>query len=643
MAELENVNTEQARQDLENLKALVRKINEFITELHKDISALVGTESFSDEGDKTIDQLEKKKKEITDLYKQLAARMTNDGLKKALQAEGDMFNAFLSTLFEKNESFIKLFEDSSAGSFKALKSNLKEVDELLDYAEGKKDAKLPEGISEEDAQKLKGDPKQIKELRKALRELRGEFRQTGDMEEFEKAFKNLFKAIRSGNKNDLGGALIGLESSFSKVKNSITQIGGSLDQIFGHKIGHAVNQTMELVGATMSVGKGVGQMFSGDILGGITSVVSGVATFFKMGKKVRSENMEMRRALDAKELDATLGLYDLNRERRQNYDWRQKPSQSTLSYLTGKGEQLTQQSRANEREQAELMEKLSGTSYITSETFRHGTWFRKGKVITEWEQIGKMSWEQIEELAASGKLSEEGKKYYEALKKAKEEGDELADRQEEYLKEMQEAYTGTTNEKIVTSIVEGFKAGKRSAADFADTFEELMKGAVIAALSLKADEKVRDWFDAFGEATDDGTLTTDEQKELKKMWDAIIAGLSEDAENLEKVTGIKIGGSSRAEGVTGQLKAEMTEGTASQLVGLWTMTASDTRLIREATMFSRQHLSDILQQSYLIEHNTALTAENTLQTVNSLTAGFGKLDSRLASIETHTRGYTGRG
>ena len=82
---------------------------------------------------------------------------------------------------------------------------------------------------------------------------------------------------------------------------------------------------------------------------------------------------------------------------------------------------------------------------------------------------------------------------------------------------------------------------------------------------------------------------------------------------------------------------------ASQLVGLWTMTASDTRLIREATMFSRQHLSDILQQNYLIEHNTALTAANTLQTVNSLTDGFGKLDKRLESIESNTRGYTGRG
>lgn len=36
-----------------------------------------------------------------------------------------------------------------------------------------------------------------------------------------------------------------------------------------------------------------------------------------------------------------------------------------------------------------------------------------------------------------------------------------------------------------------------------------------------------------------------------------------------------------AEGVTGQLQAAMTEGTASQLVGLWNTTASDVRAIRD--------------------------------------------------------------
>ena len=37
--------------------------------------------------------------------------------------------------------------------------------------------------------------------------------------------------------------------------------------------------------------------------------------------------------------------------------------------------------------------------------------------------------------------------------------------------------------------------------------------------------------------------------------------------------------SSRVQEVTGQLQAAMTEGTASQLVGLWNMTASDVRAI----------------------------------------------------------------
>lgn len=36
-------------------------------------------------------------------------------------------------------------------------------------------------------------------------------------------------------------------------------------------------------------------------------------------------------------------------------------------------------------------------------------------------------------------------------------------------------------------------------------------------------------------------------------------------------------------GVTGQLQAAMTEGTASQLVGLWNMTSLDVRALRDMT------------------------------------------------------------
>lgn len=103
-------------------------------------------------------------------------------------------------------------------------------------------------------------------------------------------------------------------------------------------------------------------------------------------------------------------------------------------------------------------------------------------------------------------------------------------------------------------------------------------------------------------------------------------------------------------GVTGQLQEAMTEGTASQLVGLWNMTANDIRMMKNLTseqlaLCSAMNLNvgEVLRQQYLIEMNTRRTADNTAGTVEELKSGFLRLDGRLKTIDENTRGYTGRG
>ena len=103
-------------------------------------------------------------------------------------------------------------------------------------------------------------------------------------------------------------------------------------------------------------------------------------------------------------------------------------------------------------------------------------------------------------------------------------------------------------------------------------------------------------------------------------------------------------------GVTGELQAAMTEGTASQLVGLWNMTAMDIRSMlnltqQQVSLFLSMNLNvnEVLRQQYLIEYNTRRTAENSWETLEELKTGFTRLDSRLQKIDTNTQGYTGRG
>ena len=103
-------------------------------------------------------------------------------------------------------------------------------------------------------------------------------------------------------------------------------------------------------------------------------------------------------------------------------------------------------------------------------------------------------------------------------------------------------------------------------------------------------------------------------------------------------------------GVTGELKAEMTEGTASELVGLWNMTALDIRslltLSNEHFIECRAHLANIANiyaQIIEINSNTKATATNTGTLIDKLTEGIKSLENKLEDIKKNTKGYNGRG
>lgn len=111
---------------------------------------------------------------------------------------------------------------------------------------------------------------------------------------------------------------------------------------------------------------------------------------------------------------------------------------------------------------------------------------------------------EIEELHAQGRLNEEAEVWYKLWSQANEERTDLLQKEEEELERVRELTTGSSYSAITDFIIEGFKAGKRSVADFADTFEHLMQNAVLSALSLKADDKMCQWYEDFAAVGEDG-------------------------------------------------------------------------------------------------------------------------------------------
>lgn len=446
-----------------------------------------------------------------------------------------------ASVLQATDTWKLITEDASKKSIKNIRDILAQAQELYDYLDGKEGAKLPENVNSQDVEKLKGDKGFMKNLKGIISTKTDDLSKKNPFEGFIAKSGNLFDSLKSGKPEEIQKGIDGLGESFRGCTAFLNGMGTSLGQVFGEDVSYAINQAMGLAQSVFDVGSGAARIASGDILGGISSMVSGISSIFAMGKKTKAENEKVRKQLEANERKSYLAEFEINELYRQRYEWAKKIGESTLQHIQRQGEELDKQAKANQREQDELWEKLTGTKYKQSETYEHGTWFRKAKINTEWESLQGKSWEEIELLAAAGKLSDEGMQYYEALKKAKEEGDDLATRQEEYMESVRETFTGTSYDSFVSSIVDGFKAGKRSAEDFANSFEELMKGAVSSSIQMMADKESRKFYEEWAALADDEDGLTDEDiNTLRAKYQELMERITEKGEQAEKITGVSV-------------------------------------------------------------------------------------------------------
>ncbi len=160
-----------------------------------------------------------------------------------------------------------------------------------------------------------------------------------------------------------------------------------------------------------------------------------------------------------------------------------------------------------------------------------------------------------------------------------------------------ELLTGMTTDALVNSIVDGVKQGKRSIEDFAGTFEEMMRNAVIRSLVLdRLSEPLGEIIDMVFEASQQaGGITSQDINNFTEFWENEIGGpLAAIGDTLDQLPFLA---STIDEQLSGAIKG-ITEQTAGIIAGQMT-----------AMRMSQSRQVDILnnQLSYLagIERNTS--------------------------------------
>ena len=458
------------------------------------------------------------RKDVALLRSRINDNSTEEEKKQIEEAVKARTEAYGNALMKESDMFTKLFSDLS-------RESTKELEGLLDKAKGTD---------------LTGfSPKDIKVFQDAIRKLEDELRERNPFKALSSDFKSLIKDIKEGK--DLKGSLESFEKSFSGAKDYINDLGESLGQVFGEDVEYAINQSMELAQSIFDVGTGIAKLTQGDILGGISGIFKGIGSIFSMGKKVKEMNRKAREEQQKYYDEALQGEMEYQRLLRERLRTQQEIGESALEYNRRITAELTKQQQASANEYSQLLAQIQGESYVSGVGYKHGTWFRKAKTWNEYSSLAGKSYEDIEKLYTEGKLEDKVSKLFEQLRALKEEGADINQMLADQEEAMRDAWTGTNTDSIASSIIQGFAEGKRSAADFADSFQEMLNNAVLQGIKMKAlEEPLRQWYENFAAASGGG-LTADKIADLRAQYDKIIADAARELEDMEKVTGMTIG------------------------------------------------------------------------------------------------------
>ena len=226
-----------------------------------------------------------------------------------------------------NELMMELFLQQGERTTAQMRSTIDKTKELLTYLYNTKSADLTPkfGLSSEELQSIQSSPEKLRAITDALKNLQDELGNTSPWQSFtlnmetalsqgKQAWSDYRKAREEAQKatNDQDWAradkkasesLSKVGLSVSKVGKGVTdaiplikEMGASLGSIFGDsELSGEVQNLTDALTSLSGVASGVGSIMSGDILGGVTSLIGVVGSLFSKAQKVEAEMMEKRR------------------------------------------------------------------------------------------------------------------------------------------------------------------------------------------------------------------------------------------------------------------------------------------------------------------------------------------------------------
>jgi hypothetical protein len=538
--------------------------------------------------------------------KQLADRQKFEEEKKALITAGFVTEA---------EEMQKAFDAKQAAEVDSHVRTLRSYKDLFSSIERLSDSNVKVII--QNAEKMLQLEKMSDEERLRIQQkidqtkLALEDRDLGRIDDAAKSFAIMAREV--GGVNTALGGMLGILGNIlaasANIKANIGNLNNSLDHYDSVKQDQGATG-LQKIGAVAGI---VGA--AGGVIGAVGSVVNSVIGYFKGLKKAKEEAQKAMEDFYQSAQAGELEYEKLIRERELKSAARGKSSyQAIIAQL----ELLKKQAPAIQEAYDKVFSALQGGEFAAEKGYKHGTWFRKAK---NWDVLASLAgsdYERLEKLYLEGKLTDTAKRDFEALRDLRDELEAAGVEVEELQAQLNEMMTGTTTSGLADAMTELFRNGKMAAADFAQSFEEIMRNAIVNSFRYKyLEDALKPFYDELAALMSQGAPTQEQIDALKAQYQAIGQDAAETWKALEQATGINLSngaGSTAQTGLSGQIRREMTEQTASELAGLfrgfYDISKRSFQLGEKWMAMEQKHFEatlEIMRSSAAIEGNTSNT------------------------------------
>lgn len=423
-------------------------------------------------------------------------------------------------------------------------------------------------------------------------------------------------------KKDVKSAAQGITNSIQKVTSISTDCASSLQSMFDalgmDGVADGLGTAIDLMGQLGNAAASVGKFMSGDILGGITGMVSSVTSVVGIFAKLHDKKYEKRIQNLQKQIDNLQTAYSrlerafnntywvFNDEQHQGYEKNIQAIKDQIAALE------------KQREVAKKAWDFAQYAKLTTQIKQLNAQLNKAKeggdMLALW-QSQKESLREQQELMRQQIQAEKSKKKTDnnKIKEWENQIEEINQQIEDLDKQMMETFAGTdvksAIDEFADAIVDAYCSGEDAAKALGETTKKVLKNAVVEALKRNFLAKgINDAVEYLGKAMEDGVLSDEEKKEFERQANA--AGEKFKA-GLEAVGDwIKDVDETASDPLTGAVTS-MNEETGGVIAGRLNAFIINQG---EQTSVMREQL---LQQSE-IARNTALSAERLQNIENTL-------------------------